>query len=334
MVDRRFIVLMLCLSTAGFAQTPSVAPASSTSPTTRGTWQLGDGGWARVNNLPAGGPTLALDPALREIQSVMARRDYSASRKQLIDWLRANPTSPQRDVALMMMARTLNARGERMRAFYYCDELLDTCADSPLYSQALQFQYEIADNYLKGTRDRFWGMRLIDRKDDGVEMLFRIQQRSPGSPVSEKALLRTADHYWTSGDFDLAADAYDAFGNSFPRSPFANEVKLQEARANLAQYNGPRFDATPLINAREQLVQIGTQDPLFARQNDIEALISESERQLARKLVISADFYKRTGKPDVRKHLLNRLVREFPGTPEAQNARAELGLTPSPNPQP
>jgi len=310
--------------------------ASTTNATTRGAWQLSDGGWSKIEQTSVARAARPIDdPELMAIQKSMVKSDYEASRKSLITWLRANPTSAFRDQALMMMARTLYAGDDLIRAFFYCDELMDTYADSVLYSQAMQLQYDIADEYLKGRKDKFWGMRVLGRKEDAVEMLFRVQQRNPGSPVAEKSLLRTADHYWDEGDFDLAADAYDSFGNSFPRSPLARDVQLQEARSNLAQYNGPKFDATPIINAREQLVQLAGEDPLFARQNDVEPLISESERQLARKLVISADFYRRTGKPAARKHLLARLVRDYPGTPEAQSARVELGIEPRPtNPTP
>jgi outer membrane protein assembly factor BamD (BamD/ComL family) len=328
MKDRRTMTLAVAALLLCGATTQAQTPAQPQPPaTTRSTWQLGEAGWSRVDSgVPLRDASVALDPNLKAIQSLMASGNYGEARKQLVTFLKANPTHPQRDQALMLMARTLLARGERVRAFYYCDELMDTLADSSLYSQALQLQYEIADAYLKGERDRFLGLRLIDRVDDGVEMLFRVQQRSPGSPVAEKALLRTADHYWDSGDFDLAADAYDAYGNSFPRSSLANEVQLQEVRSNLAQYNGPRFDPTPLIDAREQLVQIATQSPDFAKQNNVEALITESERQLAKKLVISADFYKRTNKPKARRHLLERLIRQYPGSPEAASARAELGI--------
>jgi outer membrane assembly lipoprotein YfiO len=211
-----------------------------------------------------------------------------------------------------------------VKAFYYCDQLLDEHPDSSIYQNALQLQYEIADRYLLGAKDRLLGLRILNRQDAAIEMLFRIQQRAPGSPVSEKALLRTADYYWSAGDFDLAADAYHAYAQAHARSPLVPQVRLREAYANLAQFNGPHFDATSVLNAKALLNQVKTEYPDLAQQENIDQKIELADRQMARKLYLSADFYRRTHKPAAAAVLCRRLIEVYPQLPEAADARQLL----------
>ena len=60
------------------------------------------------------------------------------------------------------------------------------------------------------------GVPVLPAEDEAVEMLFRIQQRSPGSPLAERSLLRTADYYYANADYDLAHDAYEFYVQAVP----------------------------------------------------------------------------------------------------------------------
>lgn len=285
-----------------------------------------DGSWQPIqipNTKPA--PVQNVDdPTLSRIEALLRERRFERARELSLSWLKSNVGSPLYDRGLYFMAESLRGTGSYVKAFYYCDQLLDEHPDSPIYQNALQLQYEIADRYLLGAKDRLLGLRILGRQDAAIEMLFRIQQRAPGSPVAEKALLRTADYYWAAGDFDLAADAYNAYAQAHPRSPLVPQVRLREAYANLAQFNGPRFDATSVINAKALLNQVKAEYPDLAQQENLDAKIELADRQMARKLYLNADFYRRTGKPAAAAVLCRRVLEVYPNLPEADDARQLL----------
>src|SRR5690606_9202614 len=104
--------------------------------------------------------------------------------------------------------------------------------DSPLFAEALQRQYDIADAYLKGYKMRFMRIPMFRAYDEAIEMLFRIQQRVPGSAIAEKSLLRSADFYYADAQYDLSADAYASYIRAYPRSPLVPRVKLRQAFSN------------------------------------------------------------------------------------------------------
>jgi outer membrane protein assembly factor BamD (BamD/ComL family) len=255
---------------------------------------------------------------------------YTAAFEATVRWLLANRDSPNRDQGLMLAAEALHESGDHVKAFYYCDELLDTYPNSRLWFAALEMQFRIGDQFLSGWRRRVLGVPLEDWTDEGVEVMFRVQQRAPGSPLAERALLRTAEFYFDDQQYDLAADAYSAYVKRYPRSPEALKARLREAYANYAQFTGPRFDPTPAINARQALSDLIAQYPAAAEQQGLPALVESIDVAMARKLLYTANFYSRTRRPQSASYLLTLLVERYPDSAEAAVARERLASLPAP----
>src|SRR4051812_9099825 len=214
----------------------SIAGAQTTRPQT---WDLQSGQWAPLTQPPSTQPVS--DETLDQAQLLLSRHQYNPARQLLLRWLKLHPDSPIRDRALFLLADAYYQYGDRLTAFYQLDELLDNYPESALYYQSLEKQFQIADAYLRGYKRRILFMPILGAEDEAIEMLFRIQQRSPGSPIAEKSLLRTADYYYATSEFDFAGDAYAAYAKSYPRSPLLPKVRLREAFSSLARFRGLRF---------------------------------------------------------------------------------------------
>ena len=174
--------------------------ASAAQPTTK-TWEMsGRDNWQPVS----GGATTtqastdaapANVPPLDRVEQLLREKKSREAKKLAIDWVVANRDHAQRDRGLYLVAQALYQYGNRIRAFYYLDELMDTYPESAYYGPALEKQFQIADQYLKGYKRRFFYVPAFHAYDEAIEMLFRIQHRSPGSQLAERALLRTANYY-------------------------------------------------------------------------------------------------------------------------------------------
>jgi outer membrane assembly lipoprotein YfiO len=304
-------LLMLCASSAS-------VPAQQIG-------ELRNGKWIEIA-ATATAPTTsqAPEPDLLKIEQLIASGQNKAAQKAAVAWLLKNPKSRVRDRGLFLMAEALYQYGDRIKAFYYLDELLDTYAESALFYPAVEKQYQIADEYLNGYKRRLLWMPVFGAEEEAVEMLFRIQQRVPKSPLADKSLLRTCDYYYASSQYDLAADAYRAYAESYPRSPKLPRVKLRQAYSNLAQFRGAKFDSTPIIDAKAQLEDIVRTYPDLATDEGLPALISRIDNTFARKLAITADFYRRTNQPRGASYTYQFLVNNYPNTPEAAKAQEAL----------
>jgi outer membrane assembly lipoprotein YfiO len=319
---------------AGLLLCTALAPADPK------TWELKtSGNWAPTTTTTSPASAPVADPTIDRVQQLFDTKQYDAAHDVVLDWLKAHPKGKDRARAIFLMAQVYFVRGDRLESFYQCDELLDNFPDSKLYFPALELQFRVADAYLNGYRNTFLGVAIIPMEETAIEMLFRIQERSPGSPLAERALARSADYYYRSSQFDLAADAYGAFIRFFPRSPLAPRARLRQAYANFAQFRGPRYDATPLLDARAQFLDILARDPEMAREEGVRQFVDRIEEQLAAKIYFDANYYQRVNQPKAAVFLYRTLIQRYPNTREAQVARAAIrkmppsALTDPPPPQ-
>jgi outer membrane assembly lipoprotein YfiO len=287
------------------------------------TSELHGGRWIDVTD-PT---TQEVDQSLLRIEDLLQSGRYEEARKSAINWVKYNKGSPLYDRGLYLVAEALYQYGDRIKAFYYLDQLMDQYPESSLYYQALEKQYQIADGFLSGYKTRFLKIPMFSATEEAIEMMFRIQQRSPGSPLAEKALLRTADYYYANADYDLAELAYGRYVENYPRSPTTPRVKLRQAYSNLAQFRGLKFDVTPVIDAKAQLEGIVAQHPDLAAEENIPSVIDRIDRTFARKLEVTADFYKRTNEPRAAAYTYQYLAKNYPESVEGMKASQYLDRT-------
>jgi outer membrane assembly lipoprotein YfiO len=308
-------MVTLCLASAAFADHD------------KHTWEFHGGYWVDVQ--PQAVPTPVKEPALDEAEALLARGEYKPAKKILLDWEKVHKKSPVRDRCILLLAEVFYQEDSRIKSFYYCDELMDEYPSSPLFQAALQKQYDIASAFLNGYRRTFLWFRFLDASDEGVEMMFRIQQRAPGSPLAEKALLQTADYYYNSQDYDLAFDAYTSYIQRYPRNSQIPRIKLRAAFSCLAQFRGVKFDATSLIDARAQLIDIEKQYPDMAQEENLPSIIEQIDSAFAKKILETAKFYEKTHEDKGAVYQYRFLTETYPESPEAAEARLRLRELPA-----
>jgi outer membrane assembly lipoprotein YfiO len=277
-------------------------------------------------------PVVANDPDLDHMQQLLDVGDAQAALTVGLDWVKHHASkAPQRDRALYLIALAkfrVDSGDDRVSAYYYLDELMDEYPDSKLFYPALQQQYVIADAYLNGHKAKFFGLPILSMDEEAIEILYRIQQRSPGSPLAEKSLIRTCDFYYSTGEYELAHDAYGFFLKNYPRSPLVPMVMLRKAFSSLAQFRGVRFDPTPMIDARAELTDVITAYPALAKEEDLAPIISRIDEALARKLLVTADFYNRTHAPKGAVYVYRYLIDTYPDSVDAATAKKTLAGMP------
>jgi outer membrane assembly lipoprotein YfiO len=290
-------------------------------------------GWQEVEETVSPPTTQASDiienAELDAIEQLLAARKGREAKTRIINWIKVNPAAPDRDRGLFLLAEAYNQTGDKIRGFYHLDELMDYYPESRLFFPSLEKQFSIADTFLKGYKRKFLGIPFLSTDEEAVEILFRIQERAPGSPIAERSLLRTADYFYDSSQFDLASDAYGVYARSYPRSPEVPRVRLRAAFASLAQFRGLRFDATPVIDAKAQLEDIQAEYPEMSERENVADVLERIDGILAARVAQTADFYRRTDQPRAAAYNLKYLLENFPDTPEAPRAREQLARLPA-----
>lgn len=303
------LMLLLLAAPAGFAQSTIV-------------WDLHDGIWTDLPSTRRSGPIA--DATLDHAQQLLSRGEHEKARLLLLAWEKLHKKAPDRDRCILLLADCFFQSDNRIKSFYYCDELMDEYPSSQYFQAALQKQFDIASAYLSGYDRMFLFFRILDTSDEGIEMMYRIQQRAPGSPLAEKALLKTADFYFEDKQFDLAADVYNTYVHNYPHSPQVPHAKLRAAFASLEQFRNVKYDATAIMDARAQLLDIEKQYPDLAAEENIPAFIEQIDSAFARKLWETAKYYERVHQPRGAIFEYRCLAERYPHSPEGVAARQRL----------
>jgi len=288
-------------------------------------WELQSQYWGELSGASSQPTTLpGNEPMLDDVEHLILTGHPGKAKHLLLKWEANHKDSPVRDRCIYLIAEAAYQDDNRIRAFYYLDELMDEYPASNLYSVALQKQFDIADAYLHGYCDSFLGLAILDETDAAVAMMFRIQQRSPGSPLAEKALMKTANYYFDNQDFDFAADAFKQYVRNYPRSPEVPMCRLKAAQSSLAMYHGVPYDVTSIIDARTQMLDIIRDYPDLAREHGLPGIIANVDNVFSRKILWVGAFYERTHLPKAAVYQYRFLVRTYPDSPEAATARKRL----------
>jgi outer membrane protein assembly factor BamD (BamD/ComL family) len=306
---------------------PDSATTEPAEESNKHTWEFQNGSWVDIR--PETAATAPADePVLDQAEQLLYQGQFTLARKMLLAWEKTNKHSPSRDRCIYLLAEAFYQSDDRVKSFYYCDELMDEYPSSALFQKALKKQFDIADAFLNGYKRVFLWFRILDASDEGIIMMFRIQQRAPGSPLSERALLDTADFYFNDQEYDLSSDAYNSYVNRYPRSPEIPRVKLRAAFSSLAQFRGVKFDATSIIDARAQLVDIEKSYPDLAAEENVPSVIEQIDSAFAKKILETGRWYERVHEQKGAIYQYRFLAQTYPNSPEAAEARARLSRMP------
>jgi tetratricopeptide (TPR) repeat protein len=211
---------------------------------------------------------------------------------------------------------------DEYEALYDYEAIIKGFPGSEVFQTAVVREMEIAQKYLDGMRRKLWGLlRVEPARQLGEELMIRVQERLPGSRVSEEAAIRLADHYYDTRRLELAADMYDIFLKNYPDSEHAKSAMLGQIYANVASFKGPSYDASGLIEAELLLDRFVRRYPADALRSGIaEGLGSRIDESRAQQMLKTGRWYRKRGDDPAAEFMFRRLLRRHPATNAAQSA--------------
>ncbi len=239
-------------------------------------------------------------------------------------WLKANPRHELEGEARLLLGDAKFARKQYWQALYDYEFVARNFTATPSFVAALDRERRLAEIFLGGWKRKFIWMHLIPTREEGVELLVRIQERAPGSAMGEEASLRLGAWYFETADMDMAVEAYAIFLQNYPASSHDAFVLRRIIEASLARFSGPRFDSTGLIEARQRIFEFQKKYPAQAEQMGCEALLVRIEESLAQRDFYNAHWYEKRGEIVSAAVLYRRVAAGHASTKAAVDAKAKL----------
>jgi outer membrane protein assembly factor BamD (BamD/ComL family) len=264
-------------------------------------------------------PAGPLDEARRLLAEGEPRKAY----KLLEQWTEENPEHERYFEGMYLLGE---AEFER-RHFYQAYENYEVVAESTageLFHQALQREMDVARAFLSGEKRIVWKFLRLPAYDDGIEILDRIWERVPGTQLGEKALKLKADYFFAVGDVDLAQDEYVNLAREYPNGRYVQLAMLRGAEAAAAAFPGIKFDDRALLDAEERYRAVRSAFPHYAERERVADRLEGIRQQRAEKDLDIARWYERTKQTGAAEFYYRLVLKEWPDTLAAGEARRRL----------
>ena len=261
-------------------------------------------------------------------RELLAAGNFDEARALIHPWLNANSGSgsPYVPEAYILRGDAKVGQGDEFDALYDYERVVNRFPSSEMFAIALERELDVAVLYFNGLRRRSLGLFRIDSgRPIAEEIVMRINERLPGSKLAERALLELGNHYYKRRELRMAAETYDVVLTLFPTSRHRLFAMQRRIFSNVARFKGPRYDATPLIEARLQIDQFAANGAETAEQLGLgEELKIRLDEAAAEQMLEVSNWYIKRGDPTSARFTMQRLVRRFPSTKAAETAFDEL----------
>ena len=208
--------------------------------------------------------------------------------------------------------------------------------DHPLSPHAPLIQRRLYDigTYLVETGMQGWWLGMFKDTSEGVDVLDYLVSAFPNGDLADDSLIFAADAEARMGSHADAIHHLQDLIDLYPGSEWALEARLRLGRSYRALNRGLHYDADALERAHAQLrsyIDLVERDPERAVEyaellDSARAEAQEILELLASKRLEQASYYLKTGKTEAAQQGLRNLVKEYPDTEAAAEARRQLGM--------
>jgi TolA-binding protein len=218
------------------------------------------------------------------------------------------------------------------------EQLMKDYRGTEFVDKVVKREYEIAQIWLAqsdpkvpadkklGRLTHFTGEQpWLDTHGHALRALEHVRQHNPNGELSDDAVLRIADEYMASGDYDSAAIHYKQLVADHPKSPFVQRAQLALIDTRMKAYMGPEYNEGGLDEAAETVKQTMAMFPDRPAGNEkLYSVLDHIQDQKAERTYVIGEYYRRAGYPASAEYYFAKIPRRWPKSPWAVKAKTQL----------
>jgi outer membrane protein assembly factor BamD (BamD/ComL family) len=264
------------------------------------------------------------DPAVAQIKNLIYQGETEAVHEAYQQLEKDFPeiAGPQLDA--FSKAEILLSQGKLSKAFRAYDAFVSNYPQSKLYDTAIDRQFSIGRDYLAGEKKTVLLLFKVKGYAEGVRIMDKLSDRLGNSQLALEASLAVAENYEKRGEFDDAYHQWSQIQSRWPTGDAGRDALLGMARCKLANYRGPRYDASTLVSAKSYYGNFKLRYPNAAEKIGVDKILGGINEQLAQKALVTADYYARTGNKQSAYLCYQLVLDDWPGTEAAERAVQKL----------
>lgn len=207
-------------------------------------------------------------------------------------------------------------------AFDTFQKFIDDYRSSPRFNDALQQQYELAEEARGGRRQR--ALLILPVKmggEDVIELYQKIIKNAPFGKLAPLAQFSIAEIYQDLGEKDKAVLAYQLVADNYPNTKQAGEAQFRIGSISSVAATRSE-DKSNLVATRDALTSYMATNPKGERSGEAELILQQVNAAEATQSLQVGKFYQRMGKPKAAAIYFNEALKY--GSPEVSTEAREL----------
>lgn len=283
--------------------------------------------------------TVADDPqslyrqAIDDLKKLVQEGDVDEVKEALKQIKAEFPDRVGPDLELFALGETRYWQERYGKALVKYEKLLKDYPGSEYAGLALQREFGMAQEYLEGRKKVILGFIKLSGFSEGVELMEKISDRAgldDANGVGLKAAIAVAEQFEAREKYIEAYLKWSEIASYWETGPIGKRALYRMAEDNLAAYNRyppekrPNYDASKLNTAKSYYQKFLLLYPEEAKLNEVPAKIAQIDEQMAFKQYTIAQFYRRTGERQAARLYFDMIVRNWPNTQAATQAKEAL----------
>lgn len=161
-----------------------------------------------------------------------------------------------------------------------------------------------------------------------ISFFQKLRDDFPFSKEAEDAELKIAEAYYLNEEYVDAAETYKNYLTFQPTGRHTHFVKYQLGRVNLDQFTGVDRDLEKVKTAKRYFESVIADHPESEHVADARKRLAETRIHLAERELYVGNFYLKEERYLPARKRFENILRNYPDTPAAPKARAELARLP------
>ena len=225
----------------------------------------------------------------------------------------------------MGLAECYAAIGYHYKAFQTYQEMLKKHPSTPHFDQVLQSEFEIANLFLGGERQKAWGVRWFPSLERAEEVYEAVVKNGPYSPVAIEAQFRIGLVYEKERDYLSAVHAYEKLMERYPKHPLAEAAQFQIGWEYKKESARAEYDQNAANQAIAAFTDFIYRFPQSDRVGVAEKYRTELKLEQARGLFHIGEFYEKNHYYKSALIYYNDVIEQNPESGWASQAKVKVG---------
>jgi outer membrane protein assembly factor BamD (BamD/ComL family) len=264
-------------------------------------------------------------------------KEFDAAAGKFEAAISRGPNSPIEQDARFMLAESNFHADRYIKARDAYDELVKEHPNTKYLDAVIDREWKIArywEELDKQNHDLPLTPNAIDKTrpwfdtlGHAIKTYENIRLNDPTGPKADDAIMATANIYFARDRFDDADYHYSLLRTEYPQSELQYEAHLLGLQAKLRKYQGEDYDGTPLeeskVLVKQLRVQFASRLPAEEKER-LHTVEGQLNLELATRDYRMAEHYDGTKHYGAARHYYNEVLKDYPNTELATQARDRI----------